>query len=508
MQNKISRRDFLKLAGMASLGSIIPPTIQRAGKLLQGDKKNVLVIVFDAFSAHNISLYGYQRDTTPNLKRLAKRATVFHNHYSGGNFTTPGTASILTGTLPWTHRAIRMGGQVKQEMANKSIFHTFDDYYRFSYSHNTLVNTLFDQFKSDINDYIPQQKLFLLDDGIVRNLFQNDEDTATVAWSRSMKRMEGSSYSLFLSQLYEKYRDQKVVDIKKLYPYGLPNINTDNYYALDQGIDYFKGNIADVPKPFFGYLHFLPPHYPYKPREEFVGTFANDSFKPLVKPEDIFSEDKSPEFLDRSRSFYDEFALNVDHEFGRLFETLENSGILDDTWVVFTSDHGELFERGIWMHSTAALYQPIIRVPLLVFEPGTTTGRDVYEKTSAIDLMPTLLHLTRHPIPDWAEGTILPPYADIINPNAQERIFAVQAKYNEPTYPLTEVSVAHIRDNFKLTYYLGYNEVDEKDKFQLFDIEEDPEELNDLSISKPETASELLNIVKKKLEDVNKPYGA
>ena len=122
--------------------------------------------------------------------------------------------------------------------------------------------------------------------------------------------------------------------------------------------------------------------------------------------------------------------------------------------------------------------------------------------------MPTLLHLTRHPIPDWAEGTILPPYADIINPNAQERIFAVQAKYNEPTYPLTEVSVAHIRDNFKLTYYLGYNEVDEKDKFQLFDIEEDPEELNDLSISKPETASELLNIVKKKLEDVNKPYGA
>lgn len=506
MKRGINRRDFLKLAGLASLGMIVPPAVQYAGNRLPGTKKNVLIIVFDALTAYNISLYGYQRDTMPNLSRLAKRATVFHNHHASGNYTTPGTASLLTGTLPWTHRALRLGGRVKQEMAGKSIFHAFDDYHRFSYSHNTLVNTLFEQFANSITDYVPQQKLFLFDDRLIHNLFNNDQDTVTVAWSRAIKRTEGFSYSLFLTELYEKYRDQKVVDIAKLYPYGLPNINNDNYFVLDQSIDYFSGNIADLPKPFLGYLHFLPPHYPYKPREEFAGRFANDSFKPFIKPDDIFTEDKSSEFLARSRSFYDEFILNVDHEFARLFDALEASGILEDTWVVFTSDHGELFERGIWMHSTAALYQPIIRVPLLIFEPGVTAGRDVNEATSAIDLMPTLLHLTGHPIPDWAEGVILPPYADIINPNAQERIFAVQAKFNEPTLPLTEVSVAHIRDNFKLTYYLGYDEVMEKDKYQLFDLQADPEEMNDLSQSKPKTAAELLNIVKKKLEEVNGPY--
>jgi arylsulfatase A-like enzyme len=506
MSHQFSRRDFLKLAGLASLGSIIPPSVHSAGSSAQGGKKNVLVIVFDALSAYNVSLHGYGRDTMPNLSRLAKRATVFHNHYASGNFTTPGTASILTGVLPWTHRAIRLGGTVKKELAEKSIFHTFNDYHRFSYSHNTLVNTLFDQFAGGIEEYVPLQKLFLLDDGLVRGLFQNDEDTATVAWSRAIKQNEGTSYSLFLTEWYKKLRNQKVADIAKLYPYGLPNINSDNYYVLDQSIDYFNGNIAEMPKPFFGYLHFLPPHYPFKPREEFAGTFANDSFKPLVKPDDIFTEDKTPEFLARSRSFYDEFVLNVDHEFGRLFDALESSGTLDDTWVVFTSDHGEMFERGIWMHSTAALYQPIIRVPLLIFEPGVNTGRDVYEATSAIDLMPTLLHLTGHPVPDWAEGTILPPYADVLKPNTQERIYAVQAKFNEPARPLTEVSVAHIRDNYKLTYYLGYDEVQEKDKFQLFDIQVDPEEMNDLAQSKPETAAELLDIVRKKLEKVNEPY--
>ena len=78
--NKISRRDFLKLAGLASLGMVVPPSIQQKSHQLQNDKKNVLVIVFDALTAYNISLYGYARETTPNLARLAKRATVFHNH--------------------------------------------------------------------------------------------------------------------------------------------------------------------------------------------------------------------------------------------------------------------------------------------------------------------------------------------------------------------------------------------------------------------------------------------
>ena len=61
---------------------------------------NVLIVVFDAWSALNCSLYGYPRDTTPNIKRLAEKGTVYHNHYAAGTWTIPGTSSLLTGALP------------------------------------------------------------------------------------------------------------------------------------------------------------------------------------------------------------------------------------------------------------------------------------------------------------------------------------------------------------------------------------------------------------------------
>ncbi len=504
---RINRRDFLKLAGLASLGMVTPPSVRLVSSHLQTEKKNVLIVVFDALSAYNISLYGYQRDTMPNLTRLAKRATVFHNHFAGGNYTTPGTASLLTGTLPWTHRAIRFNEGVKSGFEGKSIFHAFDDYYRIGYSHNTLVNTLFKQFIEDLNEYIPQEEFFLVNDGPIRSIFKNDEDTATVGWARTIKRTEGYSYSLFLSQLYEKYRDSKVADTALLYPYGLPNVNRDNYFVLNQSIDTLGDRITEIPGPFMGYFHFLPPHYPYKPHKDFAGAFTGDSFKPLSKPDDPFTEGRSDDFLNKWRIPYDEFILDLDHQFANLFEKLESSGILENTWLVFTSDHGELFERGIWNHSTATFYQPVIRVPLLIFEPGMQTGRDVYDPTSALDLMPTLLHLTGHNIPDWAEGKIMPPYAPSLIDTTNHGVMAVQARYNDPALPLTEASVMLVQDNYKLVYYRGYEELGgDEERHLLFDIEADPEELNELSQEKKDTAQEMANIVKLRLEESNKPY--
>lgn len=506
MSYGLSRRDFLKLAGLASLGMVVPPSVQLASNRLQGTQKNVLIIVFDALTAYNISLYGYERETMPNLARLAKRATVYHNHFAGGNYTTPGTASLLTGTLPWTHRALGFNDPAIESFSRKSIFHAFDDYYRVAYSHNTLVNTLFDQFFNDITEYVPQDQLFIFNDSFIRKYFPNDEDIATVSWARAIKRSEGFSYSLFLSQLYEKYRNGKVGEAARNYPYGLPNINNDNYFTLEDGISWLADRMSGLPKPFMGYFHFLPPHFPYKPRKDFAGVFSNDSFEPIIKPEDFFTEGRSNEFLHKWRNVYDEFILHVDSEFARLFDALEKSGILDDTWLVFTSDHGELFERGIWAHSTPTLYQPVIRVPLLVFEPGSQSGRDVYENTSAIDLMPTLLHLTDHPIPDWAEGRILPPFTTEILQTGQP-VYTVNARRNKPTAPLTEATVMLVQDNYKLIYYLGYNDYGAGDEYyQLFDIRSDPEELTNLTQTKKDTTSHLLSIIKKKLDEKNEPF--
>ena len=102
MNSKITRRDFLKLTSALPPALSLPPAMARLTEN-QTNTPNILIFIFDAWSAHNISLYGYPRKTTPNIDRLAEKAIVYHNHYSNACYTYPSTSSLLTGVLPWTH---------------------------------------------------------------------------------------------------------------------------------------------------------------------------------------------------------------------------------------------------------------------------------------------------------------------------------------------------------------------------------------------------------------------
>jgi len=507
MNRLLDRREFLKLAGLLSLSYAIPRfgMVPRASQPTPGGQ-NVLLVVFDALSAHQTSLYGYHRQTMPNLDQLAERAIVYHNHFAGGNFTTPGTASLLTGTLPWTHRAINYNGTVDEPYVKKNIFRAFQNHYRIAYSHNPLVNTLLFQFTGDLDEFIPRERFFLASDGFIQTLFNADEDIATVSWARTIKRKEeGYAYSLFLTHLYEQYREGKVANFKPLFPRGLPNTGGDNYFLLEQAIDGIGNRLVVVPQPFFGYFHFLPPHYPYKTHRDFYGKFERDGWKPVDKPDDLFSQKKSTKTLLKWRIWYDEYLIYVDREFRRLFDYLEGSGLLENTWVVFTSDHGEMFERGISGHITPVLHQPVIRVPLLIFEPGRETREDVYTPTSAIDLLPTLLQVTGQEIPDWVEGVVLPPIAPT-SPDPERSLYAVQAKHNEKYAPLTRATTTIVKGRHKLLYFFGYDDLVGRERIELYDLEEDPEELNDLYLARKEIGAELLEELKAKLTEVNKPY--
>ena len=151
----------------------------------------------------------------------------------------------------------------------------------------------------------------------------------------------------------------------------------------------------------------------------------------INKPKDIFaSRTRDETKLWKKCQEYDEFILYVDREFGKFMDQLAASGLLDDTWIVLTSDHGESFELGIFRHTTPVLYQPLIRIPLIIFEPGRKTRTDVYTKTSAVDVFPTLLHITGGQAPGWAEGTILPPFSLDI-PDPERNIYVIEARRTE-----------------------------------------------------------------------------
>lgn len=505
MAPNINRRDFLKLMGLGSASWAAPQFLFRlADQPQRKDQPNILILVFDTLSAYHLSLHGYQRQTMPNLTRLAEKATIFHNHYANGNFTTTGTASLLTGTLPWTHRALNHNDTVADAFVNQNIFKAFDHYHRMAYSHNLLVNTQLKQFFGSIDHYTPQGHLFLDDDAFLHTIFNNDEDIASVSWNRIIKQKDdGNSYSLLLPSVYNSLKKGRVGDLAKDFPRGLPNVNQDSYFVLEDGIDWLYNLMFTAPQPFFGYYHFLPPHFPYNTRTEFYNQFLNDGYKAVEKPESIFSTKRAKEAdIDAWRTWYDEFILYVDAEFARLYTLMEQQGMLENTWLVFTSDHGELFERGISGHLTPVLYEPVVRVPLLIFQPGQNSRLDVNIPTSSIDLLPTLACVTGGEIPAWAEGDILPPYDP--EPAIESRdIYALQSKGTRKHEPILRATAMLVRENYKLTRFWGYEE-SKDDVIELYDLENDPQELVNLYPKEQEKANELLSALISKLDEVER----
>src|SRR5919197_4136356 len=113
----ITRRSFLKTSFWSAMGLWGLPFRSALDRLIN-PSPNIIILVFDSLSARHMSLYGYPRDTTPHLSQFAEHATVYHRHYSTGNFTSPGTASLLTGLYPWTHRAFDQAGLISKKMVD------------------------------------------------------------------------------------------------------------------------------------------------------------------------------------------------------------------------------------------------------------------------------------------------------------------------------------------------------------------------------------------------------
>lgn len=509
MPKHFSRRELLKLGSLLPLAYNFPAVLRKpASQPPASVSPNILVLVFDAFSANNISLYGYPRKTTPNLDRLAQRATVFHNHYAPGNYTITGTSSILSGMYPWTTRALSFFTKIPKSLHQRNVFNLFSDYYNLAYTHNILANHIINIYGGEINEHQPLPDLYLQNDGFIEEIFRNDADTATLSWLRLMKKQEklAGSYSLFLSEIYRSLKNHNVSEWEKIFPIGLPNILVDNYFVLETAIDWTIKQLNSISQPFLSYLHFLPPHEPYRPRIEFYNQFRGDGYKPANKAHHIL-HDKAvdPKFLERQHRFYDEYILYVDAEFNRLFNALEANGILDTTWVIVTSDHGEIFERGFIRHEGLSVHQPVIHVPLLVFEPGQSKRQDIFTNTSSVDILPTLLEISKKSIPGWIEGKSLP-----LHPAQSQdediSVFAFDSKFTELPDPIRRGSSAIIKNRYKLLYFFNYSELGQPDLIELYDLENDPEELNDLSKTQSSLAGELLAELKSRLAQADEPY--
>src|SRR5258707_6981546 len=220
------------------------------------------------------------------------------------------------------------------------------------------------------------------------------------------------------------------------FPRGLPTTQIFSYTNADlfQGINASIKSLASKSLPYLGYFHFWSPHAPYNAHKDYVGIFQDD-LKLYDKPHHaLASGDYSANELGKYRQQYDEFVANMHTEFGRLMLDLENTNILQNSYVIVTADHGELFERGEYGHGSALTYAPVTHIPLLVRVPGQQSRVDYHSLTSNLDLLPTLLQIVGREIPSWLEGRLLPGFGG--TEDESRSFFPMMAKDNPAFQPL------------------------------------------------------------------------
>lgn len=484
MHRGLNRRGFLKTCTLLPAAGL-PSSAPWLDSRQNAATPNIIIVLFDTLSAMNMSLYGYPRATTPEIERFAARSTVFHRHYAAGNFTSPGTASLLTGTFPWTHRCMHLYGTPVEKFRSQNIFTPFDDgrYRRIAYSHNDHAGILLHEFGADLEQLTKTKELALFfEKQLTESLYYGDHNTALMGERELIRGLSNKiPANLFLSVLHRVWRTKLKSDLNERYadafPRGVPSTNASPLlFLLEDGIDWILDQLIRNTDPMFGYFHFFPPHEPYNTRREFVDVFKDD-WKPVEKPEHRFSHGLKQATLNERRRLYDEYIRYADAEFGRLINLMGQQGLLENTYVILTSDHGEMFERGIIEHVTQTLFEPIIRIPLVVYRPGQGSRIDVRTPSSCIDLLPTLARITGRSIPNWSEGYVLPTFGNTSPPDGRS-IYALEAKQNPKQAPLGKVTLALIKGDYKLIGYFGYGEEDPQ--FELYDVVRDPEELEDM----------------------------
>lgn len=505
-EEKLTRRELLKLMALVPAAMAVQPLGGMLNQNADAGNPHVLIFVFDAWSAANLKLHGYHRDTMPNLTRFAERCNVYHNHFSNGSFTVPGTASLLTGLHPWNHRAVQLTASgVGRNHRDHNLFAALSkNRTALGYAQNPYADIFLYQFEKYLNTYLPEGQ-FNLQRRMLSSLplMKNDNQMAFASFENNIIRNgKGSSGSLYLGMIsrlmglanYEEMRRAHLAE----YPVGLPIAS--GIFSLDDLTDGIIDVIRGFNSPTLAYFHVYPPHEPYAPKKEFANKFTG-AWTPVEKPIHPLSITRYPNkelLLNRLR--YDQYLASWDAQFGRLLEYLDESGLLEKSIILITSDHGELFERGEVGHNTFLLSRPVVQVPLFISLPGQTTRRNIHSFTSGVDVLPTLAHLVGAENPVWSDGQLLPGLGGEGNPGRS--VYSIDAKTASSFSSFKQYSISLMRHGHRLIHYqyLQYS------SFEFYNLDEDPEELNDLYASKPSLAMEMQEELLQTVDEFNRPY--
>jgi len=456
------------------------------------DRPNIILVTFDALAAREMSLYGYERKTTPFIDEWAKKAYVFTGVKSASNFTTSATASLMTGKRVWTHRVFQLEGSkpVNAETENLPFLLKKNGYFTMAFVVNphTSVEILGMAKSFDIAplaiDFAESRSLFGWKFGRVESL---------------LYRFFGDRIRLHNWLLQRDFILNRFINIISR---NLSVTETPPEMAFNKFLDILDKN---PPRPFFVWIHLFPPHDPYLPPRPYRGYFSQSNELRTYKEQEAirmeaykytfqykpFPKEMEPA-IRHLRDYYDEFIRYCDSKFRNFIMELERRGVTDNTVIILSSDHGESFEHGYFTHGGPFLYEDVTSIPLIIREPRQKEGKVINEIVEQVDIPATILDYAKIDIPPWMEGRSLMPLirGEDIPPKT---VFSMVLEKNPVNAPITEGTIAIWNGNYKLVYYL-YN-----DKKVLYNLTTDPDEMANLD--RPEVVRRLFNIIKKGIRD-------
>jgi arylsulfatase A-like enzyme len=444
------------------------------------DRPNIILLTIDALSAPHMSLYGYARPTTPQLARFAQGAVTFDRAYANGNYTTPGIASILTGTLPWTNRALQLPVWPLTRTRVTSLPAVLERAgYRTGY---VSTNAIAGAAKQGFGRYF--------------QFARTDRTGHVTLCADSLSR-----YLRYVCAAAELSPLEELDDFASDFQHSPDNLEHDPRLATEPALHWLATVHRD--KPIFLWVHLFPPHSPYAAPPPWLGRFdpsARDRNAASTQPSWAWILSQLPNAQVRTlMARYDESVAYADFYAGKFLErALELLG--PDTAIVVSADHGESFTHGYGAHTGPGLYDEIIHIPLILKLPGETAGRRCDTPVQQADIAPTLAALAGVAAPgDWAGESLLEACAGTRagEPAPERPVFSMNFEQNPRFAALKTGSVAVIRGRWKLIHYMGALHYPYMPPLhdELYDLMSDPGEQHNLAAAHPAVVQQLRGLI-------------
>lgn len=434
-------------------------------KFNEGHKiKNVLLITVDALRADHLSCMGYHRNTTPKIDEMAKNGVLFTQAISNGSGTPSAVPPILTSTYP-----LMYGGYEYLSKNRITIAEILKNngYATAAFHSNTYLSKFY---------------------GYGRG-FDVFYDNLPINLGESRYRMVRKFSRKFKSfhKLCSNYLNATIFAYRRN-AWHLPYVSADIINKM--AISWIK---ESKPSEFFMWLHYMDVHSPYMPPHECVKDINKVISKYQVlkanryynTANDNNTKKISKRHVNNLIDLYDAGIKYVDSAINSFINELETMGVLKETLVILTADHGEeFFEHGNLSHHSK-LYDELIHVPLIMYSPEFVTENKVIDdQVEHLDIAPTILDVLG--VENFTDflGSSLTPLID----GKKREAKGVISETSDPPNEL-KISPYFKKTSYrtKIWKYIHY----ESKKDELYNLLKDPTETLNLVNDKKEIAHSL-----------------